>query len=163
MVESGVLGREHFLLSCHSDCGPADQEKQRNEDFAVAWQPQELDAAGGIEWAVAMADGVSSSYFAREAAELACWIALQRLVTCDGTVSLKDGKKAVSESAVAIAQIAGTLHEDQERSCPPDEYAATWSYVLRRGRLLQTTLTLGWKKGARHVHPFVLVCVVDSA
>ena len=144
ICESGAQQLGSVGLCCHSDEGPFGQDKVRNEDFVLTWLPRG-DAKEHVGWAIAMADGVSSSYFARHAAELACWTALGNLIASPHASSLTVGAEAVSRATESIVQLGALLRDDLQRYVPAGDYASTWAYVLRKGRFLQTTLTLAWE------------------
>ena len=36
------------------------------------------------------------------------------------------------------------MARDPEASCPPGQFLSTWKYILKKGGLFQTTLTLAW-------------------
>ena len=149
--ECGEHRGERLRICCHSDRGPEDQEKDSNEDFVATWIGNG-DSARYVEWALAIADGVSSSYFGREAAELASWTALAGLLRGNHTVSQEIGKRAVSRASQAIRRLGARLHEESENWSPQDVFGSTWEYVLRKGKFLQTTLVLAWQhRSALHL------------
>ncbi len=120
------------------------RKKWPNEDFVLTWVPNS-EGSENVAWAVAMADGVSSSYFAREAAELVCWTALEHLVNSSSVSSLTVAEEAVSHATETLYQLGELVRADPQGCMPLDDYASTWAYVLRKGRFLQTTLTLAWE------------------
>lgn len=145
ICESGAQQLGCVELCCYTDQGPVDQDKVRNEDFVLAWLPRGED--DDVSWAIAMADGVSSSYFAREAAELVCWQALGHLIASSRASSLVTGEESVSRATESLCQLGTRLRADPESYVPVGDYNSTWAYVLRKGRFLQTTLTLAWECG----------------
>ena len=140
-AESGELSWPRGHLSIHTDFGPVDQDKDTNQDFVVAWVPKHESCP--IECAVAVADGVSSSFQAEVGARIACWAGLSQLV---GGADDFDGmcRKSMDSAGDAIGVLVDELSADAEQSRPPWEFASTWKYTLREGLLLQTTLTLAW-------------------
>ena len=140
-AESGELCWPGGRLSIHTDFGPADQDKDTNQDFVVAWVAKNESSA--IEWAIAVADGVSSSFQAEVGARIACWAGLSQLVVGEDDF---DGicRRSMDAAGDAVGLLADELTGDAERFCPPWEFASTWKFTLREGLLLQTTLTLAW-------------------
>jgi len=141
-AESGSLEWNGGRLSIHSDYGPLEQDKETNQDAVVAWRRHDASSPD-LKWAIAMADGVSSAWFAEIAAELVCWTALERLVTTDAG-GAERGNDAIASAASAIASVAETIERDPEASRPDGEFQSTWEYTIRKGLLLQTTLCLAW-------------------
>ena len=41
------------------------------------------------------------------------------------------------------------MARDPEASCPEGQFLSTWKYILKKGGLFQTTLTLAWLDGDR--------------
>src|SRR5207245_1958699 len=65
--------------SVHTDRGPHDPEKPINQDHALAWQLR--DGPPGLpSLAVALADGVTTSYASEWGARLACYVGVTVLV-----------------------------------------------------------------------------------
>ena len=46
--------------------------------------------------------------------------------------------------AGALGRLADELTCDPASSCPPGQFVSTWKYILRKGVLFQSTLTLAW-------------------
>lgn len=80
---SGCLSWSTGKLTMHTDYGRADQDKDTNQDFALAWVAAD-DQDGSVRWAIALADGVTSSWYAEYGAEIACWTALAAVAAQDG-------------------------------------------------------------------------------
>jgi hypothetical protein len=142
-AKSGTLRWAEGTLALHTDFGPADQDKDTNQDYVVAWVPGSAAGKEPILWAMAMADGVTSSLYAEVGAELACWSALACLVSHGGDEKNK-ARAAIDAAGDAIGVVADTIAAAGEIYRPAAEFSSTWRYTLREGLLLQTTLTLAW-------------------
>ncbi len=146
-AQSGCLDWEHGRLLIHSDRGPAEQEKDTNQDYVLAWRPCGKEGPNAIEWALVLADGVSSSFAAERAAQVACWASLATLVAGGRQPSGDERMRtAVDAAGEALARLAVPFYEDPAASRPSSEFPMTWEYILREGLLLQTTLTLAWSE-----------------
>ncbi len=44
----------------------------------------------------------------------------------------------------SLGRLAEELAREPEASCPAGQFLSTWKYILRKGLLLQSTLTLAW-------------------
>jgi len=144
-VASGSLAEGDYRIDLHTDAGPADQEKTINQDYVVAWSGTPRETPTGIDWAIAMADGVTAARYAEIAAELACWAALQRLLEEPATLAPGAAARGALHAAGGqLELVAAPLAEDPEETCPDDEMFSNWKWVLKRGWLLQTTLSLAW-------------------
>jgi hypothetical protein len=106
--------------------------------------------------ALALADGLTSSYRSEWASELACAVAMQTLVRelTDPPTPERQGRSPVDKARLAFAaagrslqKVAQAQEAKPEESCPPGTFLSTWKYMLRKGVLLQTTLTLAWVRG----------------
>lgn len=140
---SGRLRWAKGAIAIHTDFGPVEQDKETNQDFVLAWVGDERGERPTIQWALAMADGVTASYCAELGAELACRAGLARILAYEGTPRDK-ARAAVNAAGDAIGAVADVIEEDAEHYRPEDMFASTWRYTLREGLLLQTTLTLAW-------------------
>lgn len=158
VVGSGCLHRGATTLALHTDFGPPGQDKETNQDYALAWSSAPGSAAAEPLLALALADGVTSSYRSEWASELACAVALQTLVELltrpPTTAPTPQSLSALAQTAFAAAgralqEIAQKLEAKPEDSCPPGQFLSTWKYILRKGVLLQTTLTLAWVQDGR--------------
>jgi len=143
---SAVMRWGEGTVAIHTDFGPAGQDKDSNQDSVLAWIAGEGGEGGGIRWAIAMADGVTSSHYAETGAEIACWTSLAALLSAGGTADEK-ARAAVDAAGDAIGAVADMIGEEPSRYKPEDVFDSMWSYVLRRGLLLQTTLSLVWLEG----------------
>jgi hypothetical protein len=153
VVGSGCLQSGATTLALHTDFGPAGQDKETNQDYALAWSSGPSPSLSEPLLALALADGVTSSYRSEWASELACAVALQTLVellTRPPTIApTSHSSSAFAQTAFAAAghalqEVAQKLEAKPEDSCPLGQYLSTWKYILRKGSLLQTTLTLAW-------------------
>ena len=142
---SGRSRWEQVQIAFHTDFGPADQDKDTNQDFVVAWTVRSSESPSGIVWAIAMADGVTASYRAELGAELACQASLARLLGHTGKADAK-ARDAIDAAGDAIGRVADVITRDPQRYQPNGVFASTWEYMLRKGLLLQTTLTLAWQE-----------------
>ncbi|MHC4879567.1 MAG: protein phosphatase 2C domain-containing protein [Planctomycetota bacterium] len=138
--QSGSFEVPGGWLSGHSDFGPAGQDKDINQDRIVMWKPRKA-RADTVNWAIALADGVTSSWHSELAAGLACWSALKTLAGSDVST---DGRDALAAAVEAIRTAGVAYRRYGSNWCPDDEIAATWEYRLNHGAFLQTTLTLAW-------------------
>ena len=77
-IQSGILPWSEGMLTVHTDYGPPQQDKDTNQDYVLAWCGGNTQRPTGVQWAVAMADGVTSSYWAEIGAKLACHTSLQQ-------------------------------------------------------------------------------------
>jgi len=144
-VASGSLAEGDYRMDLHTDAGPADQEKTINQDYVVAWSGPQRGTPTGIDWAIAMADGVTAARYAEIAAELACWTALQTLLQQPANLTPGAAARGALHAAGGqLESVAAPLAEDPEETCPADEMLSNWKWVLKRGWLLQTTLSLAW-------------------
>lgn len=110
-----------------------------NDDFVAVWLPSESDP---IHWAAAIADGVTGSLLAQEAAELACYFGLSAIAS-SGRAS------AISQNPIGFAtrlfhqlgrQVIAAPDEFTPAGCPK----SVWRVSAREGKFLQTTLNLVW-------------------
>lgn len=144
-VMSGSLSGRNGTLYGHSDFGPRDLDKDCNEDFVLLWAPSPGAVQSSLEWTVAIADGVTSSYRSDLAAELACWASLASVVRSSVTEQPADTDRNAIRSAAAALRAAGRMfHSNPADWRPADEFATAWAYRLASGVFLQTTLTLAW-------------------
>lgn len=157
LMERGVLVQQSgaFTLgalrgSLHSDLGPLDQDKSLNQDFALGYTS---DSGCDSPWlGLAIADGVSTSYASEWAARLSCFVALDCLgealrgrTVCSPHDLTRIAFFSVHEALQDLAE------KMKEVPCPLGIFPSTWKYIIDRGRLLQTTLTLVWVID-RHLH-----------
>lgn len=144
-VMSGSISGRGGTLYGHSNFGPRDLDKDRNEDFVLLWAPSPGAPRSSPDWAVAVADGVTSSYRSDLASELACWSSLASVVRSTAKEMPSDTGLNAIHSAAASLRAAGRMfgsHAAQWR--PADEFASAWAYRLASGVFLQTTLTVAW-------------------
>jgi hypothetical protein len=144
-VGSGVLRAGRFSAALHSDFGPAGQDKGTNQDYALAWRPAADAAQARPQIVLALGDGLTTSYRSECAAALACWLGLRTVVESVRSAAPRDlARLAFNEAGLTIGRLADELARDPEASCPEEQFPSTWKYILQKGRLLQTTLTLAW-------------------
>ena len=144
---SGVLAWNGGRLDLHTDFGPPDQDKEGNQDFVLAWVPHQ-PRTQGLRWAVALADGVTSSYHAEVAAEVACWSGLAAVVGPE-TTPAERARAGIDAAGQSIGALADLIEDDADAHRPDGEFESSWRYTVREGLLLQTTLTLAWLEGNR--------------
>jgi hypothetical protein len=152
VIGSGCFKSGRISASLHSDFGPADQDKETNQDYALAWWPSAAEAQPRLRFALALADGLTTSFRSECAAALACWVGVRALVENVGAAQPADlAKLACNEAGLTIGQLADELARDPQDSCPEGQFLSTWKYILKKGGLFQTTLTLAWLDGD-HFH-----------
>jgi hypothetical protein len=145
IVGSGCFQSGSLSGSIHTDFGPEDQDKDTNQDYAVAWLPRDAQSQSQFRLALAMADGLTTSFRSEWAAALVCSVALRALVEGSPGLGPKDlARFAFDEAGRSLGQIADELSREPEASCPPGQFVSTWKYILRKGVLFQSTLTLAW-------------------
>jgi len=145
VVGSGSFKSGQFSGALHSDFGPADQDKATNQDYALAWWPSADEAQPGLRFVLAMADGLTTSFRSECASALACWVGVRALVENVRAAQPRDvARLAFAEAGLTIGQLADELARDPEISCPEGQFLSTWKYILKKGALYQTTLTLAW-------------------
>ena len=145
---TGAINWKDGKLAIHTDFGPAGQDKEENQDFVLAWTPD--DDKSTIDWAVAMADGVTSSFLSGEGARIACSAGLTALITDEEPRNWRErARRAMDAAGTAIGDVADEILIDPDRFRPAEEFDSTWRYLLREGRFLQTTLSLVWSESRR--------------
>jgi hypothetical protein len=145
IVGSGCFRSGTLSGSVHSDFGPEDQDKEANQDYALAWLPHDEETRRRFRLVLAMGDGLTASYRSEWASALVCSVALRALVESDPNLSPRDqAKRAFDEAGWSLGQLADELARDPEASCPPGQFLSTWKYILRKGVFFQSTLTLAW-------------------
>ncbi len=144
LERSGCFRVGPWTGAIHTDFGPPDQDKTTNQDYALAWWPRDDDRRSAIRWALAMGDGLTTSFGSEWASKLACWAALRALVESSPTEASLAAQQAFDMAGAAIGCLADQWADDPQGSCPSGQYLSTWKYMLRKGSLLQTTLTLAW-------------------
>lgn len=144
LVGSGCFRVGPWTGAVHTDFGPLDQDKTTNQDYVLAWWPGEDDHPSAIRWALAMGDGLTTSFASEWASELACWAALRALVDSSASEPREAAQQAFDAAGAAIGRLADEWADDPQASCPSGQYLSTWKYMLRKGSLLQTTLTVAW-------------------
>jgi hypothetical protein len=145
IVGSGSFTSGRLAGSLHTDFGPANQDKDSNQDYALAWWPSAAETRGRLRFVLALGDGLTTSFRSECASALACWVAIRALVEAGGAAGPKDlAKLAFNEAGLTIGQMADECARDPEASCPEGQFLSTWKYILKKGGLFQTTLTVAW-------------------
>ncbi len=145
VVGSGSFRAEPYSGSIHCDFGPPTQDKSTNQDYALAWRPTEGGDGRQPRLVLALADGLTNSYRSEWAAAMACWVSVRAVTENDGKAVQQDlARLAFNAAGQAIARIADEFSRDPEASCPEGQFLSTWKYILKKGGLFQTTLTLAW-------------------
>jgi len=145
VVGSGSFRSGQFSGAIHSDFGPADQDKSTNQDYAMAWWPTANQTQSRLRFVIALADGLTTSFRSECASALACWVGVRALVEHVKAAAPTDlAKLAFNEAGLTIGRLADELANDPEASCPEGQFLSTWKYILKKGGLFQTTLTLAW-------------------
>lgn len=147
-IGSGRLDSGPLSVSLHTSFGPPDLDKECNQDFVLGWK-RHADSNTGVQLAVALADGVTSSYWSEAGAATACWAALSTLVSEHEGAGRDRTERAVAAANDAIAGIVDRIRDTSDTFRPDDEFESTWEFRLDEGLLLQTTLTLLWVEGGR--------------
>jgi hypothetical protein len=159
IIGSGCFRSGQLSGSVHTDFGPEDQDKETNQDYAVVWSPYDTQSPSDFRLVLALADGLTTSFRSEWAAALVCSVALRALVEGGPGLSPKDlARFAFDEAGRSLGQIADELSREPETSCPPGQFVSTWKYILRKGVLFQSTLTLAWLDG----HFFRVAMVGDG-
>jgi hypothetical protein len=142
---SGVFRLPGFRGGLHSDFGPVSQDKGTNQDYALAWWPSDRESRRRSDFVLALCDGLTTSFRSESAAALACWVAIHTLVDGGRSASpMELAKLAFNEAGLTIGRLGDDLARDPQATCPEGQFISTWKYILQKGRLLQTTLTLAW-------------------
>lgn len=145
IIGSGSFCSDQLSGAIHTDFGPEDQDKDDNQDYAIAWLPQDEKTRDRFRLVVALADGLTASFRSEWAAALVCSVAMRALAEGDPSLSPTDlARHAFNEAGQNLGRLADDLARDPEASCPPGQFVSTWKYILRKGVLFQTTLTLAW-------------------
>src|SRR5208337_1383150 len=148
VIGSGTFQSGRIAGAIHSDFGPAGQDKETNQDYALAWWPSAAETLPRLRFVLALADGLTTSFRSESASALACWVGVRALVENVGAAQPLDlAKLAFAEAGLTIGRLADELARDPEASCPQGQFLSTWKYILKKGGLFQTTLTLAWLDG----------------
>jgi hypothetical protein len=150
LVESGVHRDANVAVHLHSDKGPTNSSKSHvNQDFAIAWIAPSVGNAQSPRFAIAMADGLSSSRGAEWAAPVVCFTALDFLVTQSGSgrKPIELAEMAFRSAGRSLTEMVHSMANDVAHSCPAGEFSRTWQHILSKSLLLQTTLSVVWCDG----------------
>jgi hypothetical protein len=116
-----------------------------NQDYVLAWRPSSASSRQRTDFVLALADGLTTSFRSECGSALACWVAVRALVGAGAASPAKDlARLAFNDAGLTIGRLADELARDPEASCPEGQFLSTWKYILKKGGLLQTTLTLAW-------------------
>lgn len=135
-IGSGTFNVDDHAISFAIDPGC----ETFNDDFVAVWQPA---YAGDVFWAAAIADGVTGSLLAQEAAELACYFGLSAIAKAN------PDRSAIAKNPIAFVTRLFHLMGRRVQSAPddfrpPNCPSSIWKLAIREGKYLQTTLTLVW-------------------
>jgi serine/threonine protein phosphatase PrpC len=145
VVGSGCFRAGPFSGSIHCDFGPATQDKNANQDYALAWRPSADGENRQPRLVLAMSDGLTNSFRSEWAAAVSCWVAVRAVVEAVGQNAPQElAKFAFNEAGQTITRAAEEFSRDPEASCPEGQFLSTWKYILKKGGLFQTTLSLAW-------------------
>jgi hypothetical protein len=145
IIGSGQFRSGPLSGSVHTDFGPEEQDKEANQDYALAWLPHDATARKEFRFALALGDGLTASFRSEWASALACSVALRALVEGDPGLEPKDlARHAFHEAGRSLGRLAEDSIREPEASCPPGQFVSTWKYILKKGALFQSTLTLAW-------------------
>jgi hypothetical protein len=145
IVGSGCFRLGQLSGSVHSDFGPEDQDKDANQDYALAWLPHDEKTRRRFRLILALGDGLTTSFRSEWASALACSVAVRALAEGDPGLQPRDlARFAFDEAGGSLGRLADELAREPETSCPPGQFVSTWKYILRKGALFQNTLTLAW-------------------
>jgi hypothetical protein len=111
----------------------------------VAWLPHDDGMRERFRVVLALGDGLTTSFRSEWASAVACSIALRALVESDRTLAPEEAaRRAFNEAGESLGRLGDELAREPEASCPQGQFLSTWKYILRKGVLLQSTLTLAW-------------------
>jgi hypothetical protein len=148
IVGSGYFCSAQLSGSIHTDFGPEDQDKDANQDYALAWLPHDEETRKRFRFGLALGDGLTASFRSEWASALVCSVALRALAEGDPDLAPRElARWAFDEAGRSLGRLADDLTRDAVASCPPGQFLSTWKYILRKGALFQSTLTLAWLDG----------------
>lgn len=139
-IESGCFDSGDDSISFASDPGC----ETFNDDFVALWQPTN---AGDVQWAAAIADGVTGSLLAQEASALACHLGLASICKAS-SVDSKAMQNPYAFVAKVFHRIGDQVKSKPDLYRPSDCPSSIWKIAVREGKFLQTTLTLLWATSA---------------
>ncbi len=141
----GLLPVGRLVGSVHTDFGPEDQDKDANQDYAVVWLPRDEKIRERFRLALALGDGLTTSFRSEWASALVCSLALRALAEGDPALPPEElAKLAFNEAGQSLGRLGDEWARDPAASCPVGQFPSTWKYILRKGVLFQSTLTLAW-------------------
>lgn len=135
------IGCGSFDIGCHSISFAADAGCETfNDDFIAVWRPEQ---AGSVKWAAAVADGVTGSLMAQEAAELACYAGLASIAKSHAN-RVSSTSNPVWFATRIFHRLGRQVQSHPDTFRPNDCPESVWRIAIREGKFLQTTLTLIW-------------------
>lgn len=150
IVGSGCIRSGRTTVVLHTDYGPEGQDKETNQDYGLLWKETGRQRVDPL-LVLAIGDGLTSSFRSEWASALACSVAVRTLVediqrndSVPVAHSTSLARRAFENAGQALGQLSDEFAVDPQASCPKGQYLSTWKYIVRRGLLLQTTLTLAW-------------------
>ena len=94
---------------------------------------------------MALGDGLTTSFRSEWASTLACLVAVRAMVEGGPGVPARElAENAFDEAGRSLGRLADELTRDARSLGPPGQFVSTWKYILKKGALFQTTLTLAW-------------------
>jgi serine/threonine protein phosphatase PrpC len=145
VVGSGCFQSDGLSGSVHTDFGPEDQDKDANQDYAVVWLPRDEEIRKRFRLALALGDGLTTSFRSEWASALVCSLALRALAEGDPALPPQDlARFACNQAGQSLGRLGDEWAREPEASCPVGQFVSTWKYILRKGVLFQSTLTLAW-------------------
>ena len=126
IVGSGCFRSGRLSGSIHTDFGPEDQDKDANQDYAVAWLPRDEELRKRFQLVVALADGLTASFRSEWASAAVCSVAVRALAQGDPDWRRQNwpGRPSM-KPAGAWASLPMSWHASRKRpvhpanSCPP--------------------------------------------
>ncbi|MDX2037862.1 MAG: protein phosphatase 2C domain-containing protein [Isosphaeraceae bacterium] len=156
LVGDGHARTEACAVALHSSIGPEGSEKTPvNQDHGLVWINDSADPTKPT-WITAAADGLTSAFWSERAAALAALAAARAILEKPGI----DAADCLDAARFALADYLDDLREDLDATRPATQvpFRSTWQYMLDRGAILQTTLTVAWEFEGR----LALVVVGDG-
>jgi serine/threonine protein phosphatase PrpC len=141
-TESGSFVADSTHVSFASAVGG----KVSNEDYVASIKPT---AGSTIQWAAAIADGVSGSFLGGVAAELACTVALAAVVGDRKGIARKHRAFPIVLVNRLLQRIGYLVETNPAQFCPKGVPVSIWNRAITIGKFLQTTLTVLWQDECR--------------
>ena len=110
IIGSGCFRSGQLSGSVHTDFGPEDQDKDANQDYALAWLPHDEQTQKRFRFVLALGDGLTTSFRSEWASALVCSVALRALVEGDPGLQPKDlARYAFNEAGRSLGRLADEL------------------------------------------------------